>query len=103
MTDSVDLERLRDHCVKLLAANQRAYVDPDALWVARDVIELINTLTSRPPTTSQGAIAEILKTLAALPDEEARKAVLAALLTDRCRKCASTTTRAARTGAVTTA
>lgn len=37
--------------------------------------------------TNQSAFDEIQKILAALPDEDARKLVLIALLTNRCRKC----------------
>lgn len=37
--------------------------------------------------THQAAIDEIQKILAALPDDEACKIVLSALLTHRCRKC----------------
>jgi len=39
--DSVALERVLDHCGKLVAANQHAYVDPDALWVARFIVETL--------------------------------------------------------------
>ena len=37
--------------------------------------------------TNQAAHDEIQKILAMLPDEDARKLVLLALLTNRCRKC----------------
>jgi len=37
--------------------------------------------------TNQAAYDEIQKILATLPDEEARKTVLFALLINRCRKC----------------
>jgi hypothetical protein len=35
------LERVLDHCTKLMAANQHAYVDPDAIWVARFIVETL--------------------------------------------------------------
>jgi hypothetical protein len=41
MTLPFTLERVLDHCAKLVAANQRAYVDPDALWVARFIVETL--------------------------------------------------------------
>ena len=43
MADSVELDRVIDHCKKLVAANERAYVDPDALWVARFILGTLGT------------------------------------------------------------
>lgn len=43
MADSVELDRVIDHCKKLVAANARAYVDPDALWVARFILATLGT------------------------------------------------------------
>jgi hypothetical protein len=42
----IALERVLDHCTRLTAANKHAYVDPDALWVARFIVE---TLGARFP------------------------------------------------------
>lgn len=42
---------------------------------------------SRVQLTNQAAYDEIQKILADLPDEEAKKTVLFALLTNRCRRC----------------
>lgn len=36
---TVDVQHMIDHCSKLLEANQTAYVDPDALAMARFIIE----------------------------------------------------------------
>ncbi len=41
MTDTCELDRVLDHCKKLVAANQHAYVDPDALWIARFIIDTL--------------------------------------------------------------
>ena len=35
----IDVQRVLDHCAKLLEANQRAYVDPDTLAMARFIID----------------------------------------------------------------
>ena len=43
MSDPVALARVLDHCHKLVAANQRAYVDPDTLWMARFIIETLGS------------------------------------------------------------
>jgi hypothetical protein len=38
-----ELVRVIDHCKKLVAANEHAYVDPDALWVAQFVLDTLGT------------------------------------------------------------
>ncbi len=38
-----DLDRMVDHCKKLVAANQSAYVDPDTLWMARFILDTLGT------------------------------------------------------------
>lgn len=37
----IQLARMLDHCQKLVDANQRAYVDPDTLWMARFILETL--------------------------------------------------------------
>lgn len=41
MTDPAELDRVLDHCKKLVDANQHAYVDPDALWIARFILDTL--------------------------------------------------------------
>ena len=41
---TIDVQRMLDHCVKLIDANQAAYVDPDTLAMARFIIEQNNEL-----------------------------------------------------------
>jgi len=41
VSSPADLDRVLDHCKKLVAANQRAYVDPDTLWMARFIVEAL--------------------------------------------------------------
>ncbi len=40
-SDLVEFESVIDHCKKLVAANEHAYVDSDALWVARFVLKTL--------------------------------------------------------------
>lgn len=42
-SNSKTLEHMLDHCRKLLAANQRAYVDPDTLSMARFIVDTLGT------------------------------------------------------------
>lgn len=41
MNDPTELDRMLDHCKKLVAANQHAYVDPDALWIAQFILDTL--------------------------------------------------------------
>ena len=40
-----DVQSMLKHCEKLIAANQTAYVDPDAITMARFIIEQHTALT----------------------------------------------------------
>ena len=41
VTDPAEFERVLAHCKRLVSANQHAYVDPDALWIARFILDTL--------------------------------------------------------------
>ena len=53
---AIDVQRMLDHCAKLIEANQTAYVDRDTLSMARFIIEQSNELAD-----ANKALAEALE------------------------------------------